>query len=66
MAKLRKAAPKGSEHIHGRRKTWLSLRTDVSNGLDVSPRIGLPWWKSPSMKAARLAKAATMRTNKEK
>lgn len=58
---VRRSKPKSSEHIHGRRKTWLSERTAVVGGLDVSPRIGLPWWKSPLMKAERLKKAETRR-----
>lgn len=58
---IRKSRPKSSEHIAGRRKTWLSERTTVVQGLDVSPRIGLPWWKSPMMKEARLKKAFKMR-----
>jgi hypothetical protein len=49
-----------SEHISGRRKTWLSARETVdSRGNDTGKRSGLPWWKSPAVKQERLRKAAT-------
>lgn len=51
-----------SEHISGRRKTWSSDGSVTDGRVDLSPRSGQPWWKSPMMKAARLAKAATLRT----
>ena len=48
-----------SEHIHGRRKAWLSERETVDGrGNDTGARSGLPWWKSPMMKAERLRRAA--------
>jgi hypothetical protein len=57
-----KKKPKSSEHIHGRRKTWLSDGSKSDGRMDLSPRIGgRPWWKSPMMKEARMKKAATLR-----
>jgi hypothetical protein len=51
-----------SEHISGRRKSWLSLREAVDGrGNDAGGRSGQPWWRSPLMKAERLARAATRR-----
>jgi hypothetical protein len=48
-----------SEHISGRRKAWLSLReTTDGRGNDTGKRSGQPWWRSPSMKAERLARWA--------
>jgi len=41
----------------GKRKAWVSIRENIQNGVDVSPRLNFPWWKSPMMKAARLRKA---------
>jgi hypothetical protein len=58
----KRGKPKASHQIHRKSKTWLSERTEVKGGLDISPRIGLAWWKSPLMKAARLAKAESLRT----
>lgn len=40
----------------GRRKTWLSLRDEVSNHQDVSPRLNFPWFKAPMYVAERLKK----------
>ena len=61
-----KKKPKSSEHIHGRRKTWLSDGSSTDGRMDTSPRIGgRPWWKSPLMKEARLKKAASLRPPKE-
>lgn len=56
-----KSGGKGaSEHISGRRKSWLSLReTTDGRGNDTGQRSGQPWWKSPAMKAERLRKAAS-------
>jgi hypothetical protein len=49
-----------SEHISGRRKSWLSLRETVDGrGNDTGKRSGQPWWRSPLMKAERLRKATT-------
>lgn len=50
-----------SEHIHGKRKTWLSARRTVDNrGNDTDTQKGNTWFKSPLMKAER-AKAASLR-----
>jgi hypothetical protein len=50
-----------SEHIHGRRKTWLSARNKVDNrGNDVDPQKGNTWYRSPLMKEER-ARAAELR-----
>lgn len=39
-----------SQHIHGRRKSWLSLReTYDSRGNDSGKRSGQPWFRSPYM-----------------
>lgn len=43
----------------GKRKSWLSLREKVVNGLDLGARRNDPWWKCPMMKEARLKKAAS-------
>lgn len=51
-----------SVHIHGKRKTWMSLCNLFVGGKDVSPRLGFAWWKSPMMKNARLKKAASLRS----
>lgn len=49
-----------SEHIPGRRKSWLSCKeTFDTRGNDTGARSGQPWWKSPMMKAERLRRAAT-------
>lgn len=50
-----------SEHISGRRKTWLSLGDKTDGRMDTSPRLGFAWWKSPMFKEARLKKAAQLR-----
>jgi hypothetical protein len=48
-----------SEHIHGKRKNWLSERETVDGrGNDTGARSGHPWWKSPLMKMERLRRAA--------
>jgi len=59
---VKRNRPKSSEHIHSRRKVWLSEGTENKGGLDISPRIGLPWWKSPLMKGERLKRAASRRS----
>jgi hypothetical protein len=54
-----------SEHISGRRKSWLSLReTTDGRGNDSGQRSGQPWWKSPAMKAERLRRAASRKLEK--
>lgn len=50
-----------SEHIHGRRKTWLSLVEKTDGQRDLGSRLSFPWWKAPIMREARLSKAATLR-----
>lgn len=46
-----------SEHISGRRKSWLSLRESTdSRGNDTGKRSGQPWWRAPMYKEARLKK----------
>lgn len=50
-----------SEHIHGKRKTWLSARLTVDNrGNDTDTKKGNTWFRSPLMKAER-ARAAELR-----
>lgn len=50
------------EHIHGRRKSWLSLRETVDGrGNDTGARSGQPWWRSPLMLSARMRKAELLR-----
>lgn len=57
----RKRKAKSSESNGRKSKTWMSERTKVVGGLDVSPHIGLAWWKSPMMKAERFRRAALRR-----
>jgi hypothetical protein len=49
-----------SEHISGRRKSWLSEREAVDGrGNDAGARSGQPWFRSPLMKTERARRAAT-------
>lgn len=52
-----------SEHISGRRKSWSSDGSVTDGRADLSPRSGMPWWKSPLMKAERLKRAAARRAS---
>lgn len=47
-----------SEKRSGKSKAWMSLRSKVEGGFDVSPRLNFPWWKAPIYKDARLRKWA--------
>lgn len=52
----------GSERkTGGKRKVWLSDRSVVVGGRDISPRLTFPWYMSPMYKEARLKAAALRR-----
>jgi hypothetical protein len=44
------------EHIHARRKSWMSLGDVIVGNMDMSPRRNFPWWKAPMYKDARAKK----------
>lgn len=57
---MKRGRPKSSQSGGGKRKSWMSLRDDVKNGLDVSTHLNFPWFKSPMYVEARLKKWGTM------
>lgn len=53
---MKRGRPKSSHSGGDKKKTWLSARTTVVNGFDVSPRLGFSWWQAPMYTEARLKK----------
>lgn len=45
-----------SNNVHKKSKAWLSENNIPHDKYDVSAPTSQPWWRSPMMKAARLAK----------
>jgi hypothetical protein len=59
--KNRGSKKSSSEHISGKRKTWLSEGIKFEGGRDLSPRLGFAWWQSPMYKDARTSKWEKLR-----
>lgn len=55
----RKGKPKSSSSGGGKRRSWVSLVTEVLQGRDVSPRQNKPWWQAPIYQQNRLRKWAS-------